>query len=429
MRYAVLVFLCLIAIIAYIQRTGLNSAKGPICDDIGINTEEFGALGSSLLFGYALMQVPAGWLADRFGGRSVLVVLAIAWSILTGLLGAYDDFHIMLGLWFLMGMAQAGVFPCAAKSIGAWFEDREKATASGFLGSSTMLGLAAGSALTVRLVFQQGLSWQWTYALYGVAGVAWAAAYFLVIPERHAVRDHVAMSRGDWVRLATSVPLWLLCGQQFFRAGAMIFFINWFPAFLKEARGFTEADAGDNAGLVGLAALTGGILGGFFSDSLFRLTGMRRLSRQGIAVAGMSGACLLVLLANEVADAIGAVWLFAAAAFIASFGGVSGYTVAIEFGGKRVGIVFSMMNMAGNFSAAFVTYLAGALKQRTGSWDAALFLIAGIFAVDAICWALLNPKGPLFADDRSAGGSPAPEEIGFRAGEPPALRKDEHEPR
>jgi cyanate permease len=57
-----------------------------------------------------------------------------------------------------------------------------------------------------------------------------------------------------------------------------------------------------------------------------------------------------------------------------------------------------MMNMAGNFSAAIVTYIAGALRERTGSWDAALLLIAGIFAVDAVCWALLNPKGPLFED-------------------------------
>jgi nitrate/nitrite transporter NarK len=362
MRYVVLLFLCLIAIIAYIQRTGLNAVKGTICGDIGINTEQFGALGSSLLFGYALMQVPSGWLADRYGG-------------------------------------QAGVFPCAAKSIGAWFDDREKATASGFLGSSTMLGLAAGSALSARLVFQDGLTWQWTYALYGLVGVAWAIAYLLAIPERHTVAHQTsAMSSNDWTRLVTSVPLWLLCGQQFFRAGAMIFFINWFPDFLREARGFSPTDAGYNASLVGLAALCGGVIGGLFSDWLFRRTGIRRLSRQGIAIAGMTGACLLVLLANAIADPVEAVWLFGSAAFIASFGGVSGYTVAIEFGGKRVGVVFSMMNMAGNFSAAIVTYIAGALRERTGSWDAALLLIAGIFAVDAVCWALLNPKGPLFED-------------------------------
>jgi hypothetical protein len=55
-----------------------------------------------------------------------------------------------------------------------------------------------------------------------------------------------------------------------------------------------------------------------------------------------------------------------------------------------------MMNMCGNFAAAVVHLLAGSLKERTGDWNTALFVIAGIFAIDAICWALLNPKGPLF---------------------------------
>ncbi len=423
MRYTVLAFLCAIAIIAYVQRTGLNAVKRPICNDVGINTEDFGALGSALLVGYAMMQVPAGWLADRFGGRNVLAALAIVWSILTGLLGWCPNFEIMLWLWFAMGLALAGVFPCAAKSIGAWFDDTEKAMASGLLGSSTMLGLAAASVLTVRLVTYRGLDWQWTYVLYGVAGVIWAGAYFLLIPERHTTKEAAApMVWSDWIRLAKSVPLWLLCGQQFFRAGAMIFFINWFPAFLQESLTFSEYDAGVNASLVGVAAMTGGIMGGFFSDWLLRRTGMRRLSRQGIAVAGMTAAGGLVLGAQFVAAPIVAVWMFGAAAFIASFGGVSGYTVAIELGGKRIGVVFSMMNMAGNFSGAIVNFVAGALTQRTGSWDAALFLIAGIFAVDAVCWALLNPKGPLFGDDsRGAGGSPA-QETGIHAGEPPAPR-------
>ncbi|MBI3821585.1 MAG: MFS transporter, partial [Planctomycetes bacterium] len=264
MRYVVLMFLCSIAVIAYIQRTGINAVKGPICGDVGIDTEDFGALGSALLFGYALMQVPAGWLADRLGGRNVLVVLAVVWSLLTALLGWCENFQVMLGLWFVMGLALAGIFPCAAKSIGGWFDDSEKAMASGLLGSSTMFGLAAASFLTVRLVSHGGLSWQWTYAIYGGAGVVWAIVYFLFIPERQSARARgPTMPLADWLRLAGSMPLWLLCGQQFFRAGAMIFFINWFPPFLQESRGFSEYDAGVNASLVGLAAMTGGILGGF----------------------------------------------------------------------------------------------------------------------------------------------------------------------
>jgi MFS family permease len=403
MRYIVLAFLCSIAVIAYIQRTGINSADTPIQRELGIDTEQFGTIGFAWLIGYALLQVPAGWLADRWGSRNALAFYAVLWSIIAGSIGLCQSYEALIVLWFVMGMALAGVFPCAAKSIGAWFPDTQKAMASGLLGSSTMLGNAAASLLTSWLIYRQGISWQWTYLFYGILGLLWVGAYVTIVPERIAMGSATtAMTRDDWRRLFRSVPMWLLCGQQFFRAGAMIFFINWFPKFLKESRQFNDYDAGVFASCVNLSALAGGVLGGFFSDWLLRVTGMRRVSRQGIAVVGMGTCCVLIVATYFVTDKFTAVVLFSIGAFIATFGGVSGYTVAIEFGGSRIGIVFSMMNMAGNFAAAIVQLAAGTLTQRTKSWDAAVFLIAGVFAVDAICWALLNPKAPLFEEQHES---------------------------
>lgn len=399
MRYLVLAFLCLIAVIAYVQRLGVQTAYEPIQSDFGIDTEAFGTLGTALLVGYALLQVPAGWVADRIGARNALALFAVAWSILTATVALCQSFEAFLVVWFLMGMALAGVFPCAAKSIGAWFGDTERASASGLLGSFTMLGTAAASLLTSRLLSQAEWTWQQIYLLYGAIGVAWAFAYVIAIPERAGTHTAATPMRGaDWRRLLSSVPLWFLCGQQFFRAGAMIFFINWFPKFLRESRGFTETDAGMYAAFVNTSALIGGVLGGFFSDALLRLTGMRRLSRQGIAVFGMASCAVLVVVTFFVEDGMTAIGLFCIGAFIATFGGVSGYTVAIEYGGKRIGVVFSMMNMFGNIGAAIVNQTVGALKERTGTWNTALFAIAVIFAVDALCWALLNPKEPLFPE-------------------------------
>src|SRR5262245_565438 len=303
MRYVVLAFLCAIAIISYIQRTGINAVKHLVCGDIDINTEEFGAVGTAWLVGYAIMQVPAGWLADRFGSRNVLVVLAIVWSILTTAIGLCTNLHELMALWFVMGLALAGIFPCAAKSIGAWFPDTQKAMASGLLGSSTMLGSAAASLLTVSLVFEHGLSWQFTYVLYGIVGVLWGCLYLASIPERTGTLAIAPpMTSADWNKLLHSAPLWLLCGQQFFRAGGMIFFINWFPSFLKEARHFNEYDAGFYASCVSAAALAGGVCGGFFSDWLLARTGMRRLSRQGIAIFGMTTAGVLVIVTYYLED-------------------------------------------------------------------------------------------------------------------------------
>jgi MFS family permease len=86
-------------------------------------------------------------------------------------------------------------------------------------------------------------------------------------------------------------------------------------------------------------------------------------------------------------------------AFCATFGGVSGYTVAISFGGRQVATVFSTMNMFGNLGAALFPLTAGWLVAQTGNWNLILFLFACVMAIDALCWAFLNPQGTLFGDE------------------------------
>src|SRR5437762_9684423 len=116
MRYVVLAFLCLVAVIAYVQRLGIQSLDRSIQTGFHVNVEQFGVLGTAWLIGYAITQVPAGWLADRLGPRNSLAGFAILWSVITGSIGLCQDFGALVSLWFLMGLAMGGVFPCAAKA-------------------------------------------------------------------------------------------------------------------------------------------------------------------------------------------------------------------------------------------------------------------------------------------------------------------------
>ena len=401
MRYQVLALLCAAAVIAYVQRLGFNVAERTVRGDLGLEKEQIGRVMAAWSLGYALLQLPSGWLADRFGSRRVLTALALAWSALTGLVGLAWDFHSLLVLWFCMGLAQAGIFPCSAKSIGQWFGDSGRASAAGLLGSSMALGSAIAPALTGLLVSHH--PWPLVFVGYAALGVLWSAAYFVSVPDAPAGSGGPpgpppAWARQDWFTLATSVPMILLCGQQFFRACGMAFFYTWFATFLQETRGVNLAEAGFMTGAVGLGAMAGGLLGGLSSDWLLRRTGNRRLSRQGIAVAGLSLCSALVLLSVALHSREVAVGVMTLGAFAAAFGGVSGYTVAIEFGGQRVATIFSVMNMSGNLGAALFPAVVGTLLHATGDWNLVLYLFAGILALDALLWALLNPRHPLFQD-------------------------------
>jgi nitrate/nitrite transporter NarK len=140
-------------------------------------------------------------------------------------------------------------------------------------------------------------------------------------------------------------------------------------------------------------------LGGFASDGLLKFTGNRRLSRQGIAVAGMACCSLLIAAAWFIDDTNLAIAVITLGIFCATFGGVSGYTVAMEMGGKQLATVFSTMNMCGNIGAMIFPAAVGALVSATGNWDLALWLFSGIMAIAAVCWALLNPRCEVLGDE------------------------------
>lgn len=418
-RYQVLAFLCASAAIAYIQRAGLSVPAVEISQGLGFSdlASGMGAIQSAWYFAYAMMQIPAGWLADRLGSRTALAIFSVAWSLATLLSAFATGFYSLLVLWGFMGASQAGAFPCAAKALGRIFPNTERARATGMLAAGMTIGGAIAPVLAA--VFLEWLSpwaesslgiarWRLLLAAYAVPGILWTLLFLWVIPlsklpwheagdvgERRSQSDRSI----DWLRMLRDMPMGLLCAQQFFRAAGMVFFMTWFPAFLQKTRDVSLLGSGVLTTVAGIGAVVGSLTGGFFSDWLLKKTGNPRLSRQGIAVLGMGCCSVLIVLSYFVRDVNQSIALITLGAFCATFGGVSGYTVAISYGGRKVATVFSTMNMFGNIGAALFPLTAGWLVAWTGNWNLILFFFAAVMAIDAVCWAFLNPQGTLFGDD------------------------------
>jgi MFS family permease len=446
-RYALLALLCAAATIAYVQRSAIAVPAGFIQNDLRMDKVQFGWVMSIWLVGYAIAQIPSGWLGDRWGSRKSLTFIALLWSAATALVALARGYQSLLWIWFFMGVAQAGIFPCSARAIKRSFPDSQRASATGMLGGFMGLGAAVAPVLTG--LFLAIVNWRGVFVLVALPGVAWAALFYSWGRHEETAKAAVrtasdvgqalpaaSLSGGQcppymkvepaqpntivfhsperpdrnifsadhdtpaWLAMLGSSSMWLLCAQQFLRAAAMIFFTTWFPTFLRESRpNVSVIESGFLTALAGAGAVAGSFLGGFSSDFVLRMTGNKRLSRQGIAVAGMTTCALLIVAAYFIVNTTLAVAVISLGAFCGTFGGVSGYTVAMDFGGQRVSTVFSIMNMCGNIGAAAFPLAIGWLVKRTGNWNMVLFIFAGIFAADAVCWALLNPKKPLFEEE------------------------------
>jgi sugar phosphate permease len=195
-----------------------------------------------------------------------------------------------------------------------------------------------------------------------------------------------------WLVIFLSSALWLICIQQFCRAGSMRFFDMWLPTYLQEVRGQTREAANLWTSLPLWAGVIGGLLGGILSDFVLARTRSRRFARQGVAIGSITLALFIWWLASLIPDVTGAVLLAALGILIFTFSSPCAYALTMDMGGRNLGVIFGTVNMAGNLGAwAFTKFIPRVVTWR--GWDGALLVFAGLHVLAIVCWLLLNPNG------------------------------------
>ena len=421
-RYVVLFFLCAAATIAYVQRNSLGVIETELRREFNLSKEQSAWLVSSAFFlTYALFQLPTGWLGHIWGSRRALPVCSAVCAAGAMLFTVAAGFPVLLVSRGIMGLSQAGVFPCATGTIKSWMPVSQRAFASGLLTAFMQIGGAAGVAATGWLVKQIG--WRYTFALFALPGFLWAIWFYFWF--REFPRDHPSVNDGElellgnhsneeggltssgqlepipWRELLLNLPMAWFCAQQFFRAAGAVFYTSWFTTYLKSARGVTDlAWAGVLTSFPLGAYALGSFGGGWFSDWLLLRTGSRRISRKGLTMVSQLAFTVFLIIAYPVGNATLAVLIISVGAFCAAIGGPVAYAVAIDMGQNHVRPVFSLMNMWGNIGAftfpLVVPYLVG--KGTETNWDWALVVFGAIHVAAALCWLGFDPGRPVLGN-------------------------------
>ncbi len=101
----------LVAMLLYLDRICISTAASFVASDLQIKKEELDQVLSAFFLTYALGQLPAGWLGDRFGARWMLGGYIVLWSLSTGLIGAATGLQAVLILRYATGLFEAGAYP------------------------------------------------------------------------------------------------------------------------------------------------------------------------------------------------------------------------------------------------------------------------------------------------------------------------------
>lgn len=245
--------------ISYMDRAAMTFSAPALLRDIHISPTEQGFILGIFYLSYSCMQVPGGWLADRFGAKPVVVAGLVAWSFFTLGTGLASSVFGLLAVRFFFGLGE-GIFPAA--SLKALYNavpvaSRDKAPAT--LMSSNYFGYLIAPSILLPILAYMG--WRWTFYVMSGAGLLCALLYQFLVPH-HAPQPHPAVKGSSLIRALRLPGIPRLMITWF-----LISFINkalesWMPTYLLHERGVSIKAAGIFLTMPYAAATVASIAGG-----------------------------------------------------------------------------------------------------------------------------------------------------------------------
>ncbi len=412
-RTLVVTMLFGVTFVSYLDRVNLSIAAEAFMPVLGLTKGDMAWVFNSFLVGYAIFQVPAGWLGDRSGARRVL-----GWStlgvglltLLTGLLpgsfarSATGTLILLAGLRFLLGAAQAPAFPVTTQAISHWMPPARR----GFGNSAVLMGSSVGSAISGPFISWAVVRFGWRTAL-GLSAIPAflvAAAWLFFRRELPTPAPNTAPSTAPSTASSTKLlrawvtPDILLLSLSYFSEGYLLFmFVSWLYIYLVEVRHFSLLAGGLASSLPWITAIAVTPLGGLAADALTIRVGRVRASQLLIMVGySLSGILLFVAAyADTRPVAVLALSLSLGALYLAES---SFWTVANALDSQRGGVVSGFMNTIGILGGVASNALVPTLVIH-GGWRVAFGSATLMGLGTALIWVVLASRlrrSPTFSE-------------------------------
>ncbi|MDE3226467.1 MAG: MFS transporter [Nitrospirota bacterium] len=412
-RWVILGLLLAISVITYIDRVNISVTARQMMPALGLTEVQMGEVFSAFVLGYALGQVPGGWLGDRWGPRVVLAIALVWWSIFTALTAVAATLPIasLLGILgslvlvrFLMGAGEAAALPNFNRTVANWFPSSERGLGMGI----AIGGLGVGSALTPPLTawIMVNFGWQTAFYIAGAVGLLVAGCWYAYATDRPSDHPHVNRAELDliagpgaaptpavvpvpWRAFVRTPTVWWLVLSYTCLGYVAYVYLSWFYLYLVNVRGFglLRGAVYVAAPFVAIAALCP--LGGWVTDRMVGKLGINR-GRAWVGGLGMLLASASILLGAYTEApfvalgllSLGAGWLyFSVGAYWAS---------TVDLSKPHAGTLSGIMNTGANIGGTLSPTLTPWLAEQVG-WDAALGAAAAVALLGCVLWLGVKP--------------------------------------
>ena len=376
-------------IVAYLSRSNLAVALTlpDLVKAFHLSDTDRGTLNSSFFWAYAVLQIPAGWLVDRYGVKWPYALGFLFWCVASAGTALVNSVAQLIALRVLVGIGESVVAPASYRWIRLNFAERERGLAVGLYMTGTKIGPAIGTPLAAWLIM--GYGWQTMFVLVGAGGLIWLIPWMLLVKdgnrEPRQTLEAAAMKALSFGLLLASPVTWGTVIATFSYMYFVYFCMTWMPAYFMEMRHLSLSQMGaytffSFAGMAVVAALAG-----WAADLLIGRGGDPVTIRKWFTIAGFAIACTELIGAHSSSVAVALTFSIVSLSGLglatANYWALTQTLIPVS----AIGRVSGIQNCAASIAGIAAPIFTGWLKQQTHSYEAPMmacfvFLLAGVLS-------------------------------------------------
>lgn len=374
--------------VLYAARTVMPVCIVTISQQYGWNKTDTGTVLSSFFWGYATTQILGGYLADRFGGETIISGAVIGWSLLTFITPlviqassrSFVRYNTIISR-ILIGCFQGVYYPSISSLLSKKVLASDRAFSFSFASSGSHFGTLLTGMVGSILLDYVG----WTYPFYciGIFGMAWVGViHYHLIDDTHSLRlssskkDLTEELRTDsprltlvvpWTKLFRRVPFWAIIFGQFCGSWTFFILLSWLPTYFHET--FPDAKGWIFNVVPWAVSLPCQWFSGWLSDQLIVKGYSTTFVRKFIQSISFCGAGFFLFSMSYMTTYESAlICMTTAIAFCAFHHSAISVNVQ-DIAPDHAGSVFGLMNTAGAIPGFIGVYVAGYMLDRWKSWS------------------------------------------------------------
>ncbi|WP_114194401.1 MFS transporter [Edaphovirga cremea] len=421
-RWGIAVLLIIDYFVMFVARTGMSMCGPALMAEYGWTATQFGWVSTAFFIGYAVTMLPAGALADRFGGGIVLVTGTLWWAFFTFLTPFGETLGLMMLVRIFVGIGQGLLVPANFSLLANWVPKSESGKATGLLQIGCPAGIAASMLIAAWIIQMWG--WRTVFYSFSVLGPIWCLLWWRLGKNSPALDPNISAAELAYIQagqgktaqspvstapvlskkdIFTTPSVWG-CAMCYFCTNYLFFlFMTWLPTYFAMGRGIDLKQSAIYSMMPYLVAIFAYPLGGLIADKAAKMFG-ENAGRKLCPLIGLLLAGVFLVLGTRASSLWTATGLISASNFFLCLTMASHFSIPMVFSQKNTGIIVGLNGFFGTAAGILSPVFSGLIIDISGKYEYALYLGATMAIIGAAIMLMTRIRPVERREERHSGG-------------------------